>query len=188
MTESKKKSVLACLNKMQCNPKSQVELIWGNPGNGKTRTDTQLCSPTNIAITEVAARVLKLVKEGNKTCSVAYDQFCSVEDILLFGSKESLKVDSETEEIFLDYRVKRLRECFRPLGWRHRFTSMITFLEDCVSQYRIFWENEAIKKRKHGSEHENWRKESGSETNCKKGDTKHSLNMQEKDLPLQHYQ
>ncbi|KAA3466255.1 Reverse transcriptase, RNA-dependent DNA polymerase [Gossypium australe] len=135
MNESKKKSVLACLNKMQCNRKSQVELIWGAPGIGKTKTVSVLlfallrvkyrtlsCAPTNIAITEVAARVLKLVKEANKTCSVADDQFCSVGDILSFGSKESLKVDSETEEIFLDYRVKRLRECFGPLGWRHRFT------------------------------------------------------------------
>ncbi|KAK8314419.1 hypothetical protein V6Z12_D01G170100 [Gossypium hirsutum] len=200
MNESKKKSVLACLNKMQCNPKSQVELIWVPPGIGKTKTVCVLlfallrvkyrtfsCAPTNIAITEVAARVLKLVIEANKTCSVADDQFCSVGDILLFGSNESLIVDSETEEIFLDYRVKRLRECFRPLGWRHCFTPMITFLEDCVSQYRIFWENEAIKRRTHGSEHENRRKESGSETGCKKGDSKHSLNMQEKDLPLQHY-
>ncbi|TYI97816.1 hypothetical protein E1A91_D01G170100v1, partial [Gossypium mustelinum] len=163
MNESKKKSVLACLNKMQCNPKSQVELIWVPPGIGKTKTVSVLlfallrvkyrtfsCAPTNIAITEVAARVLKLVIEANKTCSVADDQFCSVGDILLFGSNESLIVDSETEEIFLDYRVKRLRECFRPLGWRHCFTPMITFLEDCVSQYRIFWENEAIKRRTHG--------------------------------------
>ncbi|KAG4162822.1 hypothetical protein ERO13_D01G137701v2, partial [Gossypium hirsutum] len=163
MNESKKKSVLACLNKMQCNPKSQVELIWVPPGIGKTKTVCVLlfallrvkyrtfsCAPTNIAITEVAARVLKLVIEANKTCSVADDQFCSVGDILLFGSNESLIVDSETEEIFLDYRVKRLRECFRPLGWRHCFTPMITFLEDCVSQYRIFWENEAIKRRTHG--------------------------------------
>ncbi|PPD68834.1 hypothetical protein GOBAR_DD34284 [Gossypium barbadense] len=177
MNESKKKSVLACLNKMQCNPKSQVELIWVPPGIGKTKTVSVLlfallrvkyrtfsCAPTNIAITEVAARVLKLVIEANKTCSVADDQFCSVGDILLFGSNESLIVDSETEEIFLDYRVKRLRECFRPLGWRHCFTPMITFLEDCVSQYRIFWENEAIKRRTHGCEHENRRKESGSET------------------------
>nr|KJB15277.1 hypothetical protein B456_002G168300 [Gossypium raimondii] len=163
MNESKKKSVLACLNKMQCNPKSQVELIWVPPGIGKTKTVSVLlfallrvkyrtfsCAPTNIAITKVAARVLKLVIEANKTCSVADDQFCSVGDILLFGSNESLIVDSETEEIFLDYRVKRLRECFGPLGWRHRFTPMITFLEDCVSQYRIFWENEAIKRRTHG--------------------------------------
>ncbi|PPR91121.1 hypothetical protein GOBAR_AA29560 [Gossypium barbadense] len=96
-----------------CNPKSQVELIWGPPEIGKTKTVSVLlfallrvkyrtlsCAPTNIAIIEVAARVLKLVKEANKTCSVADDQFCSVGDILLFGSKESLKVDSETEEYF----------------------------------------------------------------------------------------
>ncbi|MBA0676803.1 hypothetical protein Goari_018260 [Gossypium aridum] len=78
MNESKKKSVLACLNKMQCNPKSKVELIWVPPGIGKTKTVSVLlfallrvkyrtlsCAPTNIAITEVAARVLKLVIEAN---------------------------------------------------------------------------------------------------------------------------
>ncbi|GMI87576.1 hypothetical protein like AT1G65780 [Hibiscus trionum] len=155
LNESQKNSVVACLNKMQCNYKSHVELIWGPPGTGKTKTVSVLlfallrmkyrtlaCTPTNIAITEVAARVLKLVKEAKKTFSVADDRFCSLGDILLFGNKERLKIDYEIEEIFLDYRVNRLRECFGLLGWRHCFASMITFLEDCVSQYHIFLEND----------------------------------------------
>ncbi|MBA0619725.1 hypothetical protein Godav_005534, partial [Gossypium davidsonii] len=182
LNESQKKSLVACLNKMLCNHKSHVELIWGPPGTGKTKTVSVLlfallrmryrtlaCAPTNIAITEVVARVLKLVKEAKKACSVADDQFCSLGDILLFGSKERLKVDSEIEEVFLDYRVKRLTECFGPLGWWHCFTSMITFLEDCVPQYHIFLENESTKKQEHASEDENQEKGCCSETDDKKG-------------------
>ncbi|KAK8522687.1 hypothetical protein V6N13_115645 [Hibiscus sabdariffa] len=151
LNESQKNSIVACLDKMQCNHKSHVELIWGPPGTGKTRTVSVLlfsllrmnyrtlaCAPTNVAIADLAARVLKLVKESNKTGSVADGQFCSLGDILLFGNKERLKVDFKIEEIFLDYRVDRLSECFGLLGWRHSFTSMTTLLENCVSQYYIF--------------------------------------------------
>ncbi|GMJ04492.1 hypothetical protein HRI_004118300 [Hibiscus trionum] len=182
LNESQRNSVFACLNKMQCNHKSHTELIWGPPGTGKTKTVSVLlfallrmkyrtltCTPTNIAITEVAARVLKLVKEANRTCSVADGQLCSLGDILVFGSKERLKVDYEIEEIFLDYRVDRLSECFGLLGWRHCFTSMITFLEDCVSQYRVFLENERSKEGKGGCEDENEEKECCSKNSCKKG-------------------
>ncbi|XWS64003.1 hypothetical protein CRYUN_Cryun06bG0149500 [Craigia yunnanensis] len=181
LNESQKKAVLACLHKIQCNHKSSVELIWGPPGTGKTKTVTVLlftllrmknrtltCAPTNIAITVVAARVLKLVKEDRKTFSVADDHFCPLADILLFGNKERLKVNSEIEEIFLDYRVKRLKKCFGLLGWRYRFTAMITFLEDCVSDYHIFLENESIKEREHGNENKNQEKECCSKTDCKK--------------------
>ncbi|GMJ04502.1 hypothetical protein HRI_004119400 [Hibiscus trionum] len=182
LNESQEKSIVACLNKVQCNHKSHVELIWGPPGTGKTKTVSVLlfallrmkyrtltCAPTNVAITEVASRVSKLVKEANKTCSVADDRFCSLGDILLFGSKERLKVDSEIEEIFLDYRVKQLNECFGSLGWWHCFTTMITFLEDCVPQYHIFLENESTKEGEHGTEDENKEKEWCNETDCKKG-------------------
>ncbi|GMI87573.1 hypothetical protein HRI_002426600, partial [Hibiscus trionum] len=188
LNESQKQSIVACLNKLQCNHKSHVELIWGPPGTGKTKTVSVLlfsllrmkyrtlsCAPTNVAITEVASRVLKLVKEANETCSAADDQFCSLGDILIFGSKERLKVDSEIEEIFLDYRVKRLMEYFGPLGWWHCFTSMITFLEDCVPDYRIFLGNETTKEIEHGSEDENQDKECCRETDSKKGTHKSFL-------------
>ncbi|KAL4318859.1 hypothetical protein GQ457_18G023450 [Hibiscus cannabinus] len=181
LNESQRKSVVSCLDKMRCNHKSHIELIWGPPGTGKTSTVSVLlfalfrmkyrtltCTPTNTAIIEVAARVLKLVKEANRTCSVADGQFCSLGDILLFGSKERLKVDYKIEEIFLDYRVDRLSECFGLLGWRHRFTSMITFLEDCVSQYRVFLENER-------SKDESKEKECCSKNSCKKGINKSFL-------------
>ncbi|KAK8667986.1 hypothetical protein V6N13_105458 [Hibiscus sabdariffa] len=186
LNESQKNSVVACLDKMQCNHKSHVELIWGPPGTGKTRTVSVLlfsllrmkyrtlaCAPTNVAIADLAARVLKLVKESNKTGSVADGQFCSLGDILLFGNKERLKVDFKIEEIFLDYRVDRLSECFGLLGWRHSFTSMTNLLEDCVSQYYIFLENEKSKKKKGDGdcdcEDENQRKVCCSANDCKKG-------------------
>ncbi|XVE85514.1 hypothetical protein DITRI_Ditri17bG0096700 [Diplodiscus trichospermus] len=175
LNESQKKAVSVCLDKIQCNHKSHVELIWGPPGTGKTKTISVLlftllrmkyrtltCTPTNIAITEVAARLLKLVKEAKKTFAVGDNQFFSLGDILLFGNKEGLKVDYEIKEIFLDYRVKRLTECFGPLGWWHCFTSMVTFVQDCVSQYYIFLENESMKEMEHG-DNENQEKECCSE-------------------------
>ncbi|XVF02939.1 hypothetical protein REPUB_Repub04eG0217800 [Reevesia pubescens] len=186
LNESQIKAVLVCLNKMQCSHKSHVELIWGPPGTGKTKTISVLlyillrmkyriltCAPTNVAITGVAARVLKLVKEAKK----ADDSFCSLGlgDILLFGTKEKLQVNSEIEEIFLDYRVKRLTECLGPLGWWFCFTSMITFLEDCVSQYHVFLENESNKEREYGSENDNQEKECCIETDRKKAKHKSFL-------------
>ncbi|XVE85512.1 hypothetical protein DITRI_Ditri17bG0096600 [Diplodiscus trichospermus] len=179
LNESQKNAVSVCLDKMQCSHKTHLELIWGPPGTGKTKTVSVLlftllrmkyrtlaCTPTNIAITEVAARVLKLVKEAKKACAVGDYQFCSLGDILLFGNKERLKVDYDIEEIYLDYRVKMLTECFGPLGWWHCFTSMITFLQDCVSQYHFFLENELMKEREHG-EKENQEKECCSEIDRK---------------------
>ncbi|EOY01170.1 P-loop containing nucleoside triphosphate hydrolases superfamily protein, putative [Theobroma cacao] len=149
LNESQRKAVSACLNKVQCNHKAHVELIWGPPGTGKTKTlsvllftllrkkyRTLTCAPTNIAITEVS---------------------------------------TDIEEIFLDYRVKRLTECLGPLGWWHCFTSMITFLEDCVTQYHIFLENESIKEREHGRENENHEKECCGETDFKKAKHKSFL-------------
>jgi hypothetical protein len=116
---------------------------------------TLTCAPTNAAITEVASRTLKLVKESYETDNGIDSLFFPLADILLFGNKERLQLDSDTEEIHLDYRVKKLTDCLRPLtGWRHWFASMIDLLEDCVSQYNIFLENESLKEREHNNENE----------------------------------
>jgi hypothetical protein len=145
-----------------------VELIWGPPGTGKTKTVSTLlftllrmgcrtltCAPTNAAIREVASRTLKLVKESFQRDIGIDALFFSMGDILLFGNKERLQLGSDIEEIHLDYRVKRLTECLGPLtGWRHCFASMIDLLEDCVSQYNIFLENESLKEKEHNNENE----------------------------------
>jgi hypothetical protein len=116
---------------------------------------TLICAPTNAAITEVASRTLKLVKESYETDNGIDSLFFPLADILLFGNKERLQLDSEVEEIHLDYRVKKLTDCLKPpTGWRHCFPSMIDLLEDCVSQYNIFLENESLKEREHNNENE----------------------------------
>ncbi|KAK2383852.1 P-loop containing nucleoside triphosphate hydrolase superfamily protein [Trifolium repens] len=105
---------------------------------------TLVCTPTNVAIKEIASRVLSMIRssfDGNSD-----DLFCPLGDILLFGNHEELKVGEEIEDIYLDYRVKQLSMCFRPpTGWRYCFGSMIDLLENCVSQYHTFIENELRK-------------------------------------------
>ncbi|KAK0573842.1 hypothetical protein LWI29_014378 [Acer saccharum] len=150
LNDSQVDAVLACLARKDCHHKGSVELIWGAPGTGKTKTVSMLlfsllkmkkrtlvCASTNVAIKEVASRVLKLVKETERS-----DLFCPLGEVLLFGSNDHLKVDAGTAEIYLDHRIGKLEECFVGLtGWRHCFMSMIDFLEECISQYGIFLEN-----------------------------------------------
>ncbi|KAH7840877.1 hypothetical protein Vadar_022824 [Vaccinium darrowii] len=169
LNESQTEAISASLPGIKCSHKTTVELIWGPPGTGKTRTVSVLlftllrmncrtltCAPTNIAINEVASRVLKLVRESSEAESEKHALICPLGDILLFGNKERLKVDSEIQYIYLDYRVERLAECLGPLtGWRYCLTSMIDFLEDCVSQYQVFVENERmIKEKEHTDQDE----------------------------------
>ncbi|KAJ6903318.1 hypothetical protein NC651_020731 [Populus alba x Populus x berolinensis] len=186
LNESQSKAVLACLLKKQRNHKSTVELIWGPPGTGKTKTVSVLlfsllkmkcrtltCAPTNVSITEVASRVLKLVTESHEADSGTDSLFHSVGDILLFGNKDRLKVDSETQEVYLDYRVKRLKECFALLTGRWNcFKSTIDFFEDCVSQYAIFEKNELIKMQEHGDENEEERESCSYQAPALKGELK----------------
>ncbi|KDP36308.1 hypothetical protein JCGZ_09523 [Jatropha curcas] len=166
LNESQTEAILACLCRTQCNHRSAVELIWGPPGTGKTKTISMflftllrvkcrvlICAPTNVAITELASRVLKLVTESSETDSATDALFCSLGNILLFGHKDRLKVNSDIEDIYLDYRVKRLTECFAPsTGWRYCFTATKIFFEDCVCQYYIFLENELIKEQDYDQE------------------------------------
>ena len=183
LNESQIDAILSCLHKMHCHHKLSVELIWGPPGTGKTKTTSTLlftllrmgyrtltCAPTNFAITEVASRVLKLVKESFETNIRIDALFCSFGDILLFGNKERLKVGSDMKMIYLDYRVQKLTECLGPLtGWRNCFASMINLLEDCVSQFHIFLENEFIKEREQNNEKEIKEIESRDETDGGEG-------------------
>ncbi|XP_061342415.1 uncharacterized protein LOC133288626 [Gastrolobium bilobum] len=157
LNESQYKAICACLSSLHCNHRSTVDLIWGPPGTGKTKTlgtllfallkmnyRTLVCAPTNVAIKEVASRVLSMVRESFDRKFDALS--CALGDVLLFGNHERLKVGADIEDIYLDYRVEQLTRCFAPLtGWRCCFGSMIDLLENCVSYYHIYIENELRK-------------------------------------------
>ncbi|GJR49993.1 UvrD-like helicase, ATP-binding domain, P-loop containing nucleoside triphosphate hydrolase [Tanacetum coccineum] len=171
LNESQRAAVMAALCKTQCCHVSFVEQIWGPPGTGKTMTVSVLlffllqmkqralsCAPTNVAIVQLASRVLSLVRESFKTTTASGDYICSVGDLLLFGSKEILKVDTDVEEIYLEHRVERLAECLGPLtGWKHCIEYMIDLLENCVSQYYNFIESEFLKEKQLSNENDDKR-------------------------------
>ncbi|XP_035540340.1 uncharacterized protein LOC108992280 isoform X2 [Juglans regia] len=175
LNEPQTQTFLACLRKMHCSHKTEVELIWGPPGTGKTKLISNLllsffrmgyrtltCAPTEVAITRVASGITELVKESLETDG----SFCSLGDILLFGNKERLKLGLDIEEIYLDHRVQRLTECLgHRTGWRHCFDSMIDLLEDCVSQYHMLLENESKIEREKSKEKE-IKEESWEETDA----------------------
>ncbi|GJZ42424.1 UvrD-like helicase, ATP-binding domain, P-loop containing nucleoside triphosphate hydrolase [Tanacetum coccineum] len=130
LNESQKTAVMVALCKTQCCHTLYVEQIRGPPGTGKTLTASVLlfillqmkqrtltCAPTNVAILQSASRMLSLVRESSKTTISSGGFFCSVGDLLLFGSKERLEVstDSDIEEIYLEHWVKSIVECLGPL-------------------------------------------------------------------------
>ncbi|KAJ9554076.1 hypothetical protein OSB04_018121 [Centaurea solstitialis] len=159
LNDSQRAAIVASLCKTECYHSSFVEQIWGPPGTGKTTTVSVLlfillqmqrrtltCAPTNVAIVQVASRVLNLVRESFETRLESGESLYSVGDVLLFGSKERVEVSTDIEDIYMEERVKRLTECLGPLtGWRHCIRSMIDLLESCVSQYHVFVENELFK-------------------------------------------
>ncbi|KAL8479569.1 hypothetical protein ACS0TY_026457 [Phlomoides rotata] len=159
LNESQRGSILATLRKIGCSHQPSVELIWGPPGTGKTsilsallyillkmKVRTLVCAPTNIAITELVSQVAVHVRKSFKSETEKSHMSCPLGDMLVFGNKDNLKVGSDIQEILLDYRVERLLDCLVPLtGWKHCISTMLDFLEDCVSHYQIFIENEKIK-------------------------------------------
>ncbi|PWA56308.1 DNA helicase, UvrD-like, C-terminal [Artemisia annua] len=171
LNESQKTAVREALCKTQCCHTSSVEQIWGPPGTGKTLTVSVLlfillqmkqrtlkCAPTNVAILQLASRMLSLVRESSKTTIASGDSFCSVGDLLLFGSKERLEVSTDIEEIHLEHRVKRIVECLGPVtGWKHCIRSMVDLLENYVSEYYNFIENEFLKEKQLRNENEDKR-------------------------------
>lgn len=103
----------------------------------KCRTVT--CAPTNIAVLEVAARLMSLV-----TQSTGYDTY-GLGDVVLFGNRKRMKIDDHSDllNIFLDYRAKILSKCFAPTsGWRNCLSSLIGLVEDPEEQYRLYLINE----------------------------------------------
>ncbi|KAF2320974.1 hypothetical protein GH714_032328 [Hevea brasiliensis] len=124
LNESQTEAVLASLEKMQCNHKSSVELIWGPPGTGKTKTvsillfnllrmkcRTLTCAPTNVAVVEVATRYNvflenELIKEKDRNHE-------SENKEKKFSSKT--EVEFEGNKSFLDFVRERFKSTALPL-------------------------------------------------------------------------
>ncbi|KAF9624450.1 hypothetical protein IFM89_011458 [Coptis chinensis] len=156
LNESQMDAVLSSIETRQCKHRNSIRLIWGPPGTGKTKTVATLlwallrmkcrtltCAPTNIAVVEVASRLLKLVRDSFRR------DLYGLGDVVLFGHKERMKIDDNDYllVIFLDYRVDRLAECFAPVtGWRHRVDSMISLFEDPSKEYDLYLEETKRKK------------------------------------------
>ncbi|KAF7146034.1 hypothetical protein RHSIM_Rhsim04G0150800 [Rhododendron simsii] len=105
--------------------------------------------PMSVVIAEVISHTLKVMRESIEAGDGRDILVCSVANILLFGNKEKLKVSPDVEEVFLDYRAEKLAECFGPItGWKPCFTSMIEFLEGCVSEYEVLRDDQSVNGRR----------------------------------------
>ncbi|KAK1305082.1 hypothetical protein QJS10_CPB11g02248 [Acorus calamus] len=148
LNESQLGAVSSCVSASQCAHESQIRLIWGPPGTGKTNTiafllqalqkmkcKTLTCAPTNVAVLEVASRFLRLeVGDPSPKGGRAF----RLGDVALFGNRDRMEVDGSelAQQVFLENRAKKLSHCF-PLqtGWRHHIASVTNLLKDGVSQY-----------------------------------------------------
>ncbi|WOL07363.1 hypothetical protein Cni_G16103 [Canna indica] len=142
--DSMTNAILNCISARQCRHKKSINLIWGPPGTRKTKTITGLvwlldqlgcrtliCAPTNAAVREVVSRLLKLLKEFSAISP------CRMGDVVLLGNEKRLKVTDDLQDVFLDYRAKKLVECFALLtGWKHCLSSVLEFFIDGVSIYK----------------------------------------------------
>ncbi|KAI3858816.1 hypothetical protein MKX03_015753 [Papaver bracteatum] len=154
LNESQRAAVLGTISVVQCKHRSSVKLVWGPHGTGKTKTISILlysllsmncralaCAPKYVAIAELALRILNLHKDACESNLEKNKLGCSLGDLLLFGNVNRLELCDDLGKIYVDSLV----ESFAPLtGWKKFFYSMVDFLKDCVSQYRLLLENEII--------------------------------------------
>ncbi|XP_065006947.1 uncharacterized protein LOC135637969 [Musa acuminata AAA Group] len=147
-------AVRAAIHATGCRDSHCVELVWGPPGTGKTKTvsamlwaflhmkcRTLTCAPTNVAVVGVCSRLLQLIKYTDEKDKL-HGLPSSLGDVLLFGNSERMEIDDELQDVFLDYRVEQLVDCFAPsTGWKYRISSVVSLLEDCSCMYHMFLEN-----------------------------------------------
>ncbi|XWS57205.1 hypothetical protein CRYUN_Cryun09bG0154200 [Craigia yunnanensis] len=182
LNNSQEAAIISCNSTWFCSHKNTVKLIWGPPGTGKTKTAAFLlftllrmkcrtiaCTPTNIGAVEVASRFLRLV-----TGTLEYDTY-GFGDIVLFGNRERMRIDDHKDllDVFLDYRVEILDECFSPRsGWKISLVSMIDLLEDPEQQYYQYLTNREL-----GNGYENYKME---DENCDENPSDCDENLKDK--------
>ncbi|XP_066349686.1 helicase sen1-like [Miscanthus floridulus] len=154
LNASQLNAVADCVSSMD-DHSSSIKLLWGPPGTGKTKTistilwamlmkgrKTLACAPTNTAVLEVAARIVKLVGKS------ADGSLCFLNDIILFGNRNNMKMDDDSDLslVFLDSRAERLLPCFVPnSGWRHCLCSLIDLIENRVTMYQLYSEGKTLR-------------------------------------------
>ncbi|KAG0457372.1 hypothetical protein HPP92_022529 [Vanilla planifolia] len=136
-------AILSCTKSSKLDSKHRIDLIWGPPGTGKTKTVSYLlwvlqtkkcrtlaCAPTNTAVIELASRFLSLAKDD---CSL------HLGNVVVFGNETRMKIDEDLKDIFLKFRVEKLQKCLQPIsGWRSCIKEMIDFFEHCLSWYQMY--------------------------------------------------
>ncbi|KAF7018212.1 unnamed protein product [Triticum aestivum] len=155
LNQSQLDAIESVISAVRCRHMNLLKLIWGPPGTGKTKTVSALlwalacvkcrtltCAPTNVAVVGVCTRFLQNLKEFNEHIDENGLPF-SLGDVLLFGNKYNMDITEDLQEIFLDFRVDDLVECFSSLsGWKYRIASMVSFFDDYVSRYDMLLEDE----------------------------------------------
>uniref|UniRef100_A0A0A8Y1G9 Helicase ATP-binding domain-containing protein n=1 Tax=Arundo donax TaxID=35708 RepID=A0A0A8Y1G9_ARUDO len=145
LNDSQLNAVADCMSVMD-NNFSSIKLLWGPPGTGKTKTissilwamlikgrKTLACAPTNTAVLEVAARIIKRVVESS-------DGGVFLNDIVLFGNKRKMKIDDDNDlsKVYLSSRAGRLLPCCKPVtGWRQCLCSLMDLLVNSVTLYAL---------------------------------------------------
>ncbi|RLM78992.1 hypothetical protein C2845_PM12G23480 [Panicum miliaceum] len=144
LNDSQLKAVEDCVSAMK-EPTCSARLIKGPPGARKTKTISALlwsmliknhrtvtCAPTNTAVVEVASRVLSLIEESSGGGS----KMCFLSDVVLFGNEDRMGADGDLKRIFMESRIRRLRQCLMPgSGWAHCLSSMLSLLEHPLVKY-----------------------------------------------------
>uniref|UniRef100_A0A803MQQ9 Uncharacterized protein n=1 Tax=Chenopodium quinoa TaxID=63459 RepID=A0A803MQQ9_CHEQI len=125
LDESQKTAVFSSILMRKCShKKDNVKLIWGPPGTGKTKTVASLlfllfrlkcrtlaCAPTNIAVLQVAKRLMDILSQ-----SLKYDTY-GLGDVVLFGNSERMKVDEHDELERDSAKCKGLKRDDRRKHW-----------------------------------------------------------------------
>ncbi|XP_049932435.1 uncharacterized protein LOC116246655 isoform X2 [Nymphaea colorata] len=152
LNNSQMSAVRSAVSSIRCDHSCSIELIWGPPGTGKTKTlcsilwaallakcKTVICAPTNIAIHEVVTRTIQLVKNSRKESKGLHGSF-TLGDMVLLGNRDRLNVDDDLTEVFLDEwtsneRTHKLLACLGTKGVRKKVATFMHFLESYPLQY-----------------------------------------------------
>ncbi|CAM0870528.1 unnamed protein product [Alopecurus aequalis] len=155
LNQSQVDAIASVISAVRCRHMNLMKLIWGPPGTGKTRTVSTLlwalarmkcrtltCAPTNVAVVGVCTRFLQNLKDFSEHIDENGLPF-SLGDVLLFGNKYNMDITEDLQEVFLDFRVDELVECFSSLsGWKYRIASMVSFFDYCASRYDMLLEDD----------------------------------------------